>query len=243
MLVRKAVSIGGLAALLALPASAPAQSTPEGALETRESYLARLRDVCAPGCQQPRDALRSARRQGGRRTGDIAAILDIRNVSRDGDRVRLHTMAEVNADYFDMQQFDFGMPQTDSRPLASANDIIVALDAEAVADLFAFPAVSESAKGGEVAAGAEGDIVVEGQRARKTRRPTLAEITNLLRGRRVAVRGQAVLTPVFVGARRDFRRKRLTIELASAEDLVILPRYDDNGEPILDGPLAGLAAP
>ncbi|MEQ8411184.1 MAG: hypothetical protein RIB52_06490 [Erythrobacter sp.] len=234
-----ALSCCGLAALLMLPVAALAQSQPE----SRESYLARLRDVCAPGCLPPRETLRSARKRRASETGEIAAILDIREVSREGDSFRLHTMAPVEADYFDMQQFDFGMPQTRSRPLTSVNDIIVAFDEETFADLLDFPQRPREVSAGGEATGPNGDIVVEGERGETAERPTLEALRNLLRGRRIAVRGEPVLTPVFVGARRDFRRKRLTIELGNADDLVMLPRYDENGKPILEGPLAGLAAP
>jgi hypothetical protein len=211
--------------------------------ETRESYLDRLRYVCAPGCLQPRDALRAARKRSSSDEGDIAALLDIRDVTHRGDRFLLHTEAQVEADYFDMQQFDFGMPQTRSRPLASVNDITVEIEASTLADLLALHSQADPGEAKAPTERGEGDILVEGERGKAAERPTLHALRALLRGRRIAVRGEAVLTPAWLGARRDHRRKRLAIALAHADDLVILPQYDANGQPILDGPLAGLAAP
>lgn len=226
-MLRLLVSCSGLAVMIALPV--PAFS------ESRESYLARLRDVCAPGCLPPREALRNARRRPASEEGDIAAILDIRAVSREGGTFRLHTEEKAEADYFDMQQFDFGMPEFRSIPLTSVNDITVEMDGETLADLIALlpPSRRKALEAPKAAEGA--DILVEGERGERAVRPTLSQLRALLRGRRVVVRGQPVLTPALVGARRDFRRKRLTIELGNADDLVILPRYDEDGRAIVDG--------
>ncbi|QIQ85574.1 hypothetical protein [Erythrobacter sp.] len=209
--------------------------------ETRESYLARLRDVCAPGCLPPREALRNARKRPASEKDDIAAILDIRAVSRDGDTFRLHTEEKAEADYFDLQQFDFGMPEFRSRPLTSVNDITVEFGIPTLAALLKLPVSGDEDYPDRD--DADSDILVEGERGERAARPTLSGLRALLRGRRIAVRGRPVLVPALVGARRDFRRKRLTIELSNADDLVILPLYDENGEPILDGPLEGLARP
>jgi len=57
------------------------------------------------------------------------------------------------------------------------------------------------------------------------------------------VRGMPERLPRLVGARLDYRRSQMTIRIDSADDVVILPRYDEEGNPILDGPLAGLGAP
>ncbi|MEM1196891.1 MAG: hypothetical protein AAGH57_12365, partial [Pseudomonadota bacterium] len=46
--------------------------------------------------------------------------------------------------------------------------------------------------------------------------------------------GSPRLTPVWVGGRKDYRNKQVTLEVANADDLALLPRFDDEGEPIKD---------
>ena len=80
---------------------------------------------------------------------------------------------------------------------------------------------------------ATGGIVVEGERDQEFVEPTLGTLRTYFRNRRVVVRGQPRLETVFIGARRDFRRKQVTLEVGSADNLVLLPRYDENGDPVM----------
>ena len=204
--------------------------------ETYEQYLARLRDVCAVECLEPRDLLNRARDRRESDDGDLAGILDISHVSRAGDMYRLHT-EEPRQNFEDLRQLDFGMRETRSRPVTSSSDIIVEMDEQTFLDLFSVPVSAEERARLEE----KGEIVVEGDREGEARRkPTLQELRNLVEGRRVVVRGQPRMAVLFKGARRDFRRKQLTLELRNADDMVMLPRYDEDGNPILDGPLANL---
>ncbi len=223
-----------IALVVVLPAPALA--------ETREEYLARMQQVCEPGCLEPRQLLRAARRNGGRDGSDMAGILDIVHVSRSGDKIRLHTERPAIADQFDLQQqLDFGMRESAGRTLTSTSDIIVEMDEQTFIDLMWSPGEGTPPRSG--ASDEDADIVVEGERDRKREKPTLQDLRRLIEDRRIVVRGQPRLFAQFVGARRDFRRRQLTLELASADDLVLLPRYNDEGEPILDGRLKDLRDP
>ncbi|MGB7417935.1 MAG: hypothetical protein WA918_02020 [Erythrobacter sp.] len=207
--------------------------------ETREAYLARMQKVCEPGCLEPRQLLRAARRRGRREGSDMAGILDIRHVSRSGDKIRLHTERPQLVEQFDFQQqLDLGMSETAPRSLSSTSDIIVEMDQQTFIDLLWSPNESPPPRSG--ISSDDTDIVVEGIRGRKRDRPSLQDLRRLIEGRRIVVRGQPRMTAQFVGARRDFRRSQLMLRLASADDLVLLPSYGDDGEPILEGPLENL---
>ena len=56
------------------------------------------------------------------------------------------------------------------------------------------------------------------------------------------MRGTPRLEAVFVGARVDHRRPKLFVAVDNAAKLALLPRYDEKGEPIFDGPLESLRA-
>ncbi|MEO0589739.1 MAG: hypothetical protein AAFZ11_04175, partial [Pseudomonadota bacterium] len=88
---------------------------------------------------------------------------------------------------------------------------------------------------------ANGDIIVEGDVDLKQRKPTLAKLSNQFINRRIVVRGTTRLEPTWIGGRRDYRRKQVSLIVDNADDLVVLPRYDEDGNPILEGRLAGLA--
>ena len=74
----------------------------------------------------------------------------------------------------------------------------------------------------------------EGEGAPDKVTPTLASLKSRLLNRRVVVRGNFRLTPVWNGGRLDYRRKQVTLELDNSDDMVVLPRYDEDGEPIAD---------
>ncbi|MGB3471632.1 MAG: hypothetical protein WBA51_12490 [Erythrobacter sp.] len=209
-----------------------ATGTPASA-ETREEYLARLKDVCEVECLQPRTLLRTARKRGSGDKSAISGILDVRYVSRLGDKFRLHSEPPRMADFWDLQQLNFGMPEYDGRSVTNRNDIIVEFDQQTLFDLLNVPTPAGS---GAPASGAndsgDDDILVEGDRNRTIDKPSLKALSSLLRNRRVVVRGTPRLTPSIIGARRDFRRKQLTIELGNADDLVLIPRFDQDGNPL-----------
>lgn len=205
--------------------------------ETREEYLARLRAICEVECMQPRELLRKARKRRKSKAGDMSGILDIRFVSRYGEKYRLHTSPARQADFFDLQQFDFGMPEFRQTPVQSRNDIVVEIDEVTFRDLLALPlsapveAASTPSNEQDANEAADG-IIVDGEREAKPDKPKLTDLRNLFEDRRIVVRGKPRLTPDWIGARRDMKNKQLTLELASADDLVLLPRYDDEGNPI-----------
>ena len=234
---------GVSAALLAIiPASASAQ-------ETRDAYLERLKDVCAVECLTPRDFRRKARKQKASDDSDLAVMMDVRSVRRDGDKYlllssdleisNLETLAILGAAGVDISGRTGvgGLPRGGE---ASSNPdlIIIEMDEQAVADLLRIPVGSATPR---PLLDANGEIIVEGEVDRKSLAPTIAELKNTYINRRIVVRGAPRLEPTWVGGRRDFRRKQVTLEVDNADDLVMLPRYDENGEPILDGALAGLA--
>lgn len=235
-MIRFVLSFG---ASLAFAGPAPALA------ESYDEYLARLRDICEVDCMQPRELLRTARRRDADEERDMAAILDIAHVSRSGDNFLLHTAGPRQSDFFDFQQFDFGVPSFDAPPLGNPNDILVELDKETLFAIFNVPFSDKdnaSARSG-AETDEDADIVVEGTPDQQVERPSVSDLANLFRNRRIVVRGQPRLVPSLRGARRDFRRKQLTLVLDNADDLALLPRYDYEGNPVLEGPLAGFAEP
>ena len=219
---------GSLALLLAAPF--PVSS------ETRDEYLSRLRDVCEVGCMQPRELLRTARKRGSAELGEMAGILDIKHVSYEGGKYRLHTTDPERLDRRDAG-FDFGMAEYRQPELIDPSDIMVEIDEQTLLDLFNVPA---SASAGARGAGDDGEILVEGDTEREVARPTLGDLRSRFYNRRIVVRGSPRLETVFIGARRDPRRKQLTLQLTNADDLVVLPRFDEEGRPQFDEREQGL---
>lgn len=228
--------------ILAAPALANSESTETAATaktaETREQYLARLTDVCQPGCMQPRELLRKARKRKSGDAGDMAVILDVRRVSRVGDKYILHTEDGQSADYFDLQrQLDFGMQEFDSRRLGSTSDILIEIDLATLRDLLTVPGLNgaaNSAPSGAPRSADDPDILVERDKEQKIKKPKLLDLRKAFFRRRVVARGQPRLDIMFTGARRNFKDKRVTLVVDNADDLVMLPRYDDHGEPIAE---------
>lgn len=232
----------GAASLLALPL--PASS------ENREEYLSRLREVCAPGCMQPRELLRTARKRVASDESDLAIIMDVAEVRRSGSRFELLNLDLSRSVLEEIDILGSAGVNTSSRsgigglPRGSQggtdpNLIIVEMDEQTLYDILNIPSPLPK---GSVGTSDAGEIVVGGDRERVVAKPTLGELRTFFRNRRVVVRGKPRLAVVMTGARRDFRRKQLTLELGNADDLVMLPRFDDNGDPVLEGSLEGLGA-
>ena len=216
---------------LALPASS----------ETRQAYLARLQTICEAQCLQPRELLRTARQRRPSERGEMAGIIDIGYVSKRDTKYLLHQQAP---NLLDMSELDFGMPQQGQSPIVNLNAIVIEIDEQTVLDLLNTPiAVANPGANPGTGAGADADIVVEGDRERERAKPSLEALEAMFRNRRIVVRGEPRLDVAFVGARRDRRRKMLTLVLDNADNVVLLPRYDSDGNPVLDGPLEGLRAP
>lgn len=117
----------------------------------------------------------------------------------------------------------------------SPNVIIIELDEQTLFDILN---TGSSMAVGILGVPDNGDILVEGDPEREIAKPSLTQLRSYFRNRRIVVRGKPRLAPVLIGARRDFRRKQVTLELGDADRLVVLPRYDDNGEPVLDAEFA-----
>lgn len=229
------------AVALALAAPSHAQN------ESRDEYLARLKDICSVDCLKPRDFRRKARKQRNSTASDMAIIMDVRAVRRAGDKYELLsndtersplvTQALLGSAGINTSGSNGvgGLPRN-SRANTTPDLIIIELDEQAFADILNAVRPSEpSAKtvpGGEEA---EDGIVVEGDREKKVKKPTLAALRTYFSNRRIVVRGKPRLEAAWVGARRDFRRKQVTLEVDNADDLALLPRYDDDGNPIVDG--------
>lgn len=220
----------GLAGAFALPLPAASQ-------EIRESYLARMRTICEIECLQPKQLLRTARKLRPGEEREMAAILDIADVTKRGDK---YILLQQTPNLYDMTEFDFGMPQLDQSRMSDRNNISIEMDEQTLFDLLNLPQVSE---GPGARADRASGIIVEGDRDRKFVKPSLATLRAAFRNRRIVVRGMPRLDIGFAGARRDRKNKQLTLMLRNADDLALLPRYDSDGNPILDGPLAGLAVP
>jgi hypothetical protein len=202
--------------------------------ETREAYLDRLRDVCSVQCMQPRELLREARKRdwGAARVeeaGDMAGIVDIVDVSRWNDKYLLLTALPQGP------QFDFSSQLTplSQRPVTMPNALVIELDEATFFDLMRVP-VPGSAKARGPRVDAEGNIIVERDRDLKFSRPTLNALRDTFRNRRIVVRGTPRLEAVFDGGRVNHAEKKLFLMVDNADDLVLLPRFDENGEPILD---------
>lgn len=238
------VFLSSLAALvLFTPVSAQA--------ETYEEYLARLRAVCSVDCMQPREFQRAARRRDTDSTEDMALIMDVVEVRRMGGRFQLlsrepGSSALVEQNVLGSAGIDTsgstgigGLPRS-RRGGTHPNLIIIELDEPTVREILGLASVPGEGDGegtnGSAAGDRNEDILVEGERDRPVALPTLGNLRSRFRNRRVVVRGQPRLEVVFIGARRDFKNKQVTLEVESADDFVFLPRFDEDGEPTLVDP-------
>ena len=214
------------------------------AAESREAYLERLREICAAQCLEPRDALREARRNGRGASEDVALIMDVADVTMWDDKYLLHTdlpqVFDLDPELLGTEGFGSNTPAL-SRPMTGPNTIVVELDEDTFFALLNVPTPKEQAAM-QAAQGKDEGIIVKRDRGRLLSRPTLAQLRDVFRNRRIVVRGTPRLEAVFVGARLDHRRPKLFVEVNNAAHLAVLPRYDKKGEPILDGPLESLRA-
>jgi hypothetical protein len=213
--------------------------------EPYQEYLSRLRDICSVDCLQPRQFQRTARKRGSADEGDMALIMDVVEVRRVGNKFELYNIDTQNNALVDVELLGSagintsssngvgGLPrgrQTARHP----NVIVIEIDETAMYDLLnAGLQASGLANPDDLASEPEGGIIVGGDAEREVVAPSLAEMRSYFRNRRVVVRGQPRLEAVFIGARRDFRRKQVTLEVDNAGFVALLPRYDKNGEPVL----------
>ncbi len=223
--------------------------------ETYDSYLARLKDICEVECLQPRDFQRKARKQGSKYKGDMAIIMDVAYVTRDGPTYQLHNLDRENSYFDDLQLLGSAGINTSSRngigglPRGRSNPvhpdlIVIEMDEAAVRELLGLQRVPDGESNiSKVRIGSRtGDgIIVEGETTKDGKKASRIDFRSLMRGRRVVVRGKPRLEAVWIGARLDQRRKQVTLELRDADDLVLLPRYDDDGKPLKED-LAWLAS-
>jgi len=241
-------------------ATAEADNQPIAYLETREAYLGRLREVCKVDCLEPRPFQRTARRRESSDETDMAVIMDVKYVRLNGDRFELFNLslednALVTVELLGSAGINTsqssgvgGLPRSTSGAL-SPDVVVVSLDRQAFADFLnplapdEYDEASQRLPGKDVER-VKDDILVEGDdnRGKKARKPTLTELKALFRNRRIVVRGSPELTPVWKGGRLDYKNKQVTLMVKNADDLVMLPRFDDDGEPVLDGALEGLQA-
>lgn len=261
MRILTAAFLAATGASLAAPAAAQASGdTPEFRSESREAYLARLRDVCAANCLEPKPFQRAARKRKGDEEGDMAVIMDVAYVRLNGERFELFNLdLESNAletvqllgsaGINTSQRGGVGGLSRSRNGALSPEVVVVSLDRQAFADFLnpLEPLDDTAAPRRKAASGAavgDDDILVEGEQQQQVerRKPTLAELKSLFRNRRIVVRGTPELTATWVGARLDHKNKQVSLMVKNAEDLVLLPRYDDDGNPVLDGELAGLGA-
>lgn len=220
-----------------MPTSANAETYPE--------YLDRLRDICSVECLQPKPFQRAARKRGGKPQEDMAVIMDVVDVRQVGDKYELHNIS-VELDALLQREIlgsagvdtSFGSGvggRTRNRATGrSPNVIIVEIDRETFGDIINTGALLAPAFEHDEE---EDGIVVEADREREVLKPTFARVKSYFRNRRVVVRGQTRLTPVWVGARLDRRRKQVTLELDNADDIALLPEYDDDGNAVIVNPL------
>lgn len=220
----------------ALPLTLPSPASAEG----REAYLERLRDVCSAECLDERDFIRAARKRDKNDTSDMAAGVFIVDVARWNDKYMLLTQFPPRLGLFGFRGAGSFTP-TSYRPVLQPNAMVIELDEATFFDLLNVP-VPGSEEAERAALDENGNIIVERDRDRKFSKPTLRKLRTAFRNRSIAVRGSVRLEIAFVGGRRDFRRKKVFLEVDNADDIVFLPRIDKDGQAILDGPLEGLRA-
>ncbi len=220
---------------------------PPAAAESYQSYLSRMRDICAAECLPPREFQRAARRSSRDAEADMAVIMDVRAVRRMGDKFQLLSMDVNGPSLLDQAVLaSAGINASSSNGIGGLprgrtggtdpNLIIIEIDEEAFFGVLnsATPLTQNSGTTNPSdGADNSGTIIVEGDAERELIQPSLAQLRSYFRGRRVVVRGTPRLEAVLIGARRDFRRKQVTLEVDNADDIVLLPRFDSDGEPIL----------
>jgi len=218
------------------------------AAETYDGYLTRLKEICAVECLKPKDLRRKARKRSKKDTSDLAVMMDVEYIRRAGDkyqlfnrdleRSNLETLAILGSAGIDVsgRTGAGGLPRSRGGQL-TPDTLVIELDEQALSDLLNAVVVEEPGKQGDArSTPAAADIVVEGETEPKAKtkkiKPTMASLSGLLINRRIVVRGAPRLTPVWKGGRLDYRNKQVTLEVANIDDLVLLPRFDKDGEPV-----------
>ena len=112
------------------------------------------------------------------------------------------------------------------------NVIVIEMDERTFQDVLSAAPQSTLDKPAENAE-AQGEILVEGGLDQAARKPSLSDLDSFFRNRRIVARGTPRLETVFNGGRRDFRRKQVTLELTDADNIIRLPKYDDEGRVVL----------
>ena len=235
---------------LLLTLSALALTTPTSAsAESYQQYLERLRDICAVDCLQPRRFQIAARKRSGNAIDDMAVIMDVVEVRQAGDKLELHNIAQDTSALVELEllrsagidtSFRAGVGgRTRNRVSGRSPEVVVIeIDKSTLSDILNTKALLAPAIGpDDVDTGSGEGIVVEGDGEKRVIKPTLPRLRSYFRNRRVVVRGQPRLKPVWVGARLDRRRKQVTLVLDNAEDIALLPEYDSNGEAVIIDPL------
>lgn len=216
--------------------------------ETYQEYLARLRDICAVECLEPKQFQRAARKRDADDANDMAVIMDVAEVRQAGDKFELHNLViESNAL---VEQSILGSAGIDTsfgtgvgglsrnRPVGrNPNVVVIELDEATFLDILNLAAPPDAAAVSE--SEGEGGIVVDGDREREIREATLPNLRSYFRNRRIVVRGTPRLTPVWVGGRLDYRRKQVTLMVDSADEIALLPEYDADGNAVFVNPLGG----
>ena len=211
--------------------------------EPYEQYLERLRTACAVECLQPRQFLREARKRGKDDMDEMAVIIDVVAVQRVGSKYELHNIvidrsplevvALLASAGIDASQRTGvgGMPRGERFP-RHPNVIVIEMDERTFQDVLSAAPQSTLDKPAENAE-AQGEILVEGDLDQAARKPSLSDLDSFFRNRRIVARGTPRLETVFNGGRRDFRRKQVTLELTDADNIIRLPKYDDEGRVVL----------
>lgn len=237
LLILAAVSFSFSAGML--PSSAAAESY--------QQYLERLRNICAVECLEPKQFQRAARKRDADDMEDMAIIMDVAEVRRAGDKYELHNIViETNPL---VEQSILGSAGIDTslgrgigglsrnRPVGrNPNVVVIELDEATFLDILNLSAPPDAASVGRNPEG-EGEIVVDGDREREVVEATLPNLRSYFRNRRIVVRGTPRLTPVWVGGRLDYRRKQVTLMVDSADDIALLPEYDEDGNAVLVDPM------
>ncbi|WP_108788045.1 hypothetical protein [Erythrobacter sp. Alg231-14] len=218
---------------------------PRVSAEPYDQYLDRLRDICSVECLPPRQFRRTARARSTDDESDLAVIMDVVAVRRAGNNFQLLSIspdgsALVNQALLGSAGVNVsgstgigGLPRGDSGG-SHPDLIVIEMDAETLFSILnpSTPAASGSADLPESDGNGDDEIVVEGDVEREAVEPSLSALRSYFRNRRVVVRGQLRLRPVLIGARRDFRRKQVTVEVDNADDVAVLPLFNDDGEAV-----------
>ena len=236
--------------ILSLSLSALALTMPTSAsAESYTDYLERLRDICSVDCLQPRRFQIAARKRLSNAVDDMAVIMDVVEVRQVGDKFELHNIAQDTSALVELEllgsagidtSFRNGIGgRTRNRVSGPSPEVVVIeIDKSTFMDILNTGALlAKPDTVGTTVAKKGGDILVEGDGEKKLVEPSLPRLRSYFRNRRVVVRGQPRLTPVWVGARLDRRRKQVTLVLDNAEDIALLPIYDENGEAQVVDPL------